>query len=103
MVKAYSIATPYYQIRGVKGEVFDVFNKKHNAIKKAIGLAVEYPGTDFQVVKKVYHKEAVVFSFKIETKFDFSDLQYVYSSLIKAYQKKLDKTKFWRTADEYNE
>jgi hypothetical protein len=103
MVRAYSIATPYYQVCGVKGDVFDVYNKKQNAIKKAINLAVEYPGVDFQVVKKVFQKKAVVFSVKIDTKFDFSDLQHVYDSLIKAYQKKLDKTKFWRSSDEYDE
>lgn len=100
MAKAYSIAVPRYQIRGIRGDVFDVFNKKTNAIKAAIQMAIEYPGTAFQVVKRVFKKETVVFSFKIETQTDFYDLQDVYRSIIEVYQKKLAKTRFWRKPDE---
>lgn len=96
MAQPYSIAVPRYQIRGLKGEVFDIFNKKVNAIKAAITMATDYPGATFQVVKKVFNKEKVVFSFKIETQMDFNDLQDVYRNIIDVYQKKLDKTKFWR-------
>jgi hypothetical protein len=100
MAKAYSIAVPRYRVCGVRGDFFDVFNKKTNAIKAAVKMAVEYPGTTFQVVKKVFQKETVVFSFKIETQTDFDDLQDVYRSVIEVYQKKLAKTRFWRKPDD---
>lgn len=100
MTKAYSIAVPRYHISGSNGEVFDVFNKKRNAIRAAINMATEYPGTTFRVIKKVFHKETIVFSFKIELNMNFSDLQEVYAELVKVYQTKLEKTKFWRKSNE---
>ena len=102
MAKAYSIAVPRYHIGGLNGEVFDVFNKKRNAIKAAINMAIEYPGATFRVIKKVFHKETIIFSFKIELDMDFSDLQDIYAEIVKTYQHKLDKTKFWRKTDEDN-
>lgn len=96
MTKAYSIAVPRYHIRGAKGEILDVFNKRSNAIKAATEMAVEYHGALFQVVKLVFHKETVIFSLKIDHKIDFSDLQDTYTGIIEAYQKRLLKTRFWR-------
>lgn len=92
-------ATPRYRIQGVKGEYFDVFNKRANAIKAAIQMASEYPGTTFLVVKKTLFKEKIVFRFKIESEFQFDDLQAVCNGVIEAYQKKLNKTKYWRKPD----
>jgi|SRR5579885_1222506 len=97
--KPFTIATPRYRIEGEKGEYFDVFNKRTNAIKAAIKMAAEYPGTTFLVVKLVFHKRKVVFRFKVDTQFDFDDLQDVYRGIIEVYQKKLDKTRFWRKSD----
>jgi hypothetical protein len=95
MKKQRTLETPRYRIEGVKGEYFDVFNKRTNAIKTTIKMASEYPGTTFLVVKTTYHKRKVIFQFKIENQFDFNDLQDVYRSIIDVYQKKLDKTKYW--------
>src|SRR5271157_514615 len=92
-------ATPRYRIEGVNGEYFDVFNKRANAIKAAIKMATEYPGTTFVVVKKVNLKDKVIFRFEIEIDFQFDDVQDVYRGIIEAYQKKLDKTKYWRKPD----
>jgi len=92
-------ATPRYRIETVKGQYFDVFAKKANAIKAAIGMAVEYPGTTFLVVKTTLIKKKVVFRFKIETEYQFDDLQDVYRAIIETYQQKLDKTKYWRKPD----
>lgn len=97
--KPFTIATPRYRIEGVKGEYFDVFNKRTNAIKAAIKMASDYPGTTFLVVKCVFHKRKVVFNYKVETQFDFDDMQDVYRGIIEVYQKKLDKTRFWRKSD----
>lgn len=99
MSKAYSIAVPRYQIRGIKGDVFDVFNRRTNAIQAAISMAVEYPGATFQVIKQVFHKEKLIFQFKIETQVEFDDIQDMYRSVIETYQKKLNKTRFWRKPD----
>ncbi len=88
--------TPRYQIQSVKGDYFDVFNQRKNAIRGAIKLAVEYPGATFLVIKKVNQKDKTIFRFKIEADFDFDDLQEMYCGVIEAYQKKLDKTKYWR-------
>ena len=96
MANPFTIATPRYKIEGVKGEYYDVFNKRSNAIKAAIGMAIEYPGATFLVVKHVSHKTKVIFKIKIESQFEFEDVQNVYSGIIDLYQKKLDKTKFWR-------
>lgn len=92
-------ATPRYRIEGVKGEYFDVFNKKANAIKAAIAMAVEYPGTTFLVNRKSLVSEKIIFSFKIEADYRFDDVQDVYNGIIEAYQSKLDKTKYWRKPD----
>lgn len=92
-------ATPRYRIEGVKGEYFDVFNKRKNAIKAAITLAIEYPGATFLVVKKVNFKDKIVFRFKVEVDFQFDDVQDFYRGVIEAYQEKLDKTKYWRKPD----
>jgi|SRR5579863_5379807 hypothetical protein len=91
-----TIMTPRYQIQGVKGDYFDVFSQRKNAIRGAIKLAIEYPGATFLVVKKVNQKDKTIFRFKIEADFDFDDIQEMYRGVIEAYQKKLDKTKYWR-------
>lgn len=92
-------ATPRYRIEGVKGEYFDVFNKKSNAIKAAIALAVEHPGTTFLVARTSLVSRKIIFRYKVETEFSFNDLQDVYRSIIEVYQNKLDKTKYWRKPD----
>jgi hypothetical protein len=92
-------ATPRYRIEGVKGEYFDVFGKRAKAIKAAIKLASEYPGTTFLVVKKANRKDKVIFRFKIETQFEFDDVQDIYRAFIEVYQKKLNKTKYWRKSE----
>lgn len=92
-------ASPRYRIEGVKGEFFDVFAKKANAIKATIALASEHPGTTFLVVRTTLLKKKVVFRFKLEAEFQFDDLQDVYRGIIEVYQDKLDKTKYWRKPD----
>lgn len=96
MPKAFTAKTPRYKVEGVKGEYFDVFNRRKNAIKAAIKLAVEYPGATFLVVKTVNLKTKIIFRFRIEAEFSFDDIQDVYRGMIEAYQEKLDKTKYWR-------
>lgn len=92
-------ATPRYRLEGVKGEFFDVFAKKANAIKAAIEMATEYPGTTFLVVRTTLLKKKVVFKMKIEMDFQFDDIRDVYGSMVGVYQQKLDKTKYWRKPD----
>jgi hypothetical protein len=98
-MKAFTLATPRYAIESDKGDQLDIFSKRANAIKAAINLATEYPGTTFVVVKKVFRKKKVIFSFCIDVQMDFDDVQDVYRSIIDIYQKKLDKTKYWRKID----
>jgi hypothetical protein len=95
MTKQFTFGTPRYRIEGVKGERFDVFRKRSNAIKAAVKMASEYHGVTFLVVKVTGFKEKVIFKFKIENDFHFNDLQDVYRSIIEVYQKKLNKTRFW--------
>lgn len=92
-------ATPRYRLEGVKGEFFDVFAKKANAIKAAVQMAAEYPGTTFLVVRTTFLKKKVVFRFKLEIEYQFEDIQDVYRGIIDVYQDKLDKTKYWRKPD----
>jgi len=92
-------ATPRYRIESVKGQYFDVFAKKANAIKAAIGMAAEHPGTTFLVVKTSLLKRKIIFRFKLEVEYQFDDLQDVYRGIIDVYQEKLDKTKYWRKPD----
>ncbi len=99
MPKALTAKTPRYRIEGVKGEYFDIFNRRKNAIKAAIKMGIEYPGAEFLVVKKVNLKSKIIFRFKIEAEFSFDDIQDVYRGMIEAYQEKLDKTKYWRKSD----
>jgi hypothetical protein len=98
--KSFTPATPRYRIEGVKGEYFDVFSKRANAIKAAIKMATEYPGATFVVVKKVNLKDKVIFRFRIEIDFEFDDVQDMYRGIIEAYQEKLDKTTYWRKPDD---
>jgi translation initiation factor 2 alpha subunit (eIF-2alpha) len=99
MAQSFTIATPRYRVVGVKGEYFDIFNKRANAIKKAIEMAVEYSGTTFLVEKVVLGKSEIIFRYKVDVQFAFDDLQTVCENIIKVYQKKLGKTKFWRKSD----
>jgi len=99
MKKASTASTPRYRIEGVKGEYFDVFNKRANAIKAAIAMAAEYPGTTFRVVKTTLLKSKIIFSFKIESDYAFEDLQSMCNGVIEVYQNKLNKTKYWRKPD----
>ena len=92
-------ATPRYRVEGVKGEFFDVFAKKANAIKAAVQMATEHPGVTFLVVRTTLVKKKVVFKFKLDIEYQFADLQDVYRGIIDVYQKKLDKTKYWRKPD----
>jgi hypothetical protein len=98
-MKPFNIAIPQYAIESVKGDHFDIFSKRANAIHAAIKMAAEYPGATFVVVKKVNLKRKVIFSFKIDIQMDFDDLQDVYRGVIEAYQKKMNKTKYWRKSD----
>lgn len=91
--------TPRYRVEGVKGEYYDVYNKKANAIKAAVGLATEYPGTTFLVVRTTLLKKKIVFRFKLEIEYQFDDVQDVYRGIIDTFQCKLDKTKYWRKPD----
>jgi hypothetical protein len=92
-------ATPRYRIEGVKGQYFDVFAKRANAIKAAISMALEYPGTTFIVVKSTLISRKVIFRYKVDAEFAFRDLQDVYRGIIEVYQEKLNKTKYWRKPD----
>lgn len=97
MKKLYTtIATPEYTIKNAKGDHFDVFKKRENAIAAAIEMAFEYPGATFIVIKKVFMKEKEVFSFKFDSKYDFEDFQIIFNSILNASQNKLKKTKYWR-------
>lgn len=98
--KPFTPATPRYRVEGVKGEYYDVFSKRANAIKAAVQMAADYPGATFVVVKKVNLKDKVIFRFKIETEFKFDDLQDMLRAVVEVYQKKLDKTKYWRKPDD---
>ena len=100
MPKALTARTPRYRIEGVKGEYFDIFSQRKNAIRAAIKLASEYPGTTFVVVKKVNLKDKIIFRFKVEMEFQFDDIQDVLHGVVEAYQEKLDKTKYWRKPDD---
>lgn len=93
-------STPRYRIEGVKGEYFDVFAKRANAIKAAISMAVEYPGTTFLVVRTTLVSQKIIFRYKVEAEFSFDDLQDVYRGLVEVYQEKLNKTKYWRKPDD---
>ena len=101
-MKAFTIANPRYAVESVKGDYFDIFAKRVNAIKAAIKMGAEYPGTTFVVVKKVNHKHKVIFQFKVDIQMDFEDLQEVYRGIVETYGKKLDKTKYWRKSDGRN-
>lgn len=100
MPKALSARTPRYKVESVKGEYFDTFSRRKNAIKAAIKLATEYPGATFIVVKKVNLKDKIIFRFKVEIEFQFDDIQDVLGGIVEAYQEKLDKTKYWRKPDD---
>jgi|SRR6185369_13507919 hypothetical protein len=102
-MKPFTIATPRYAVESVKGDHFDIFNKRVNAIKAAIKLASEYPGTTFVVVKKVFRKRKVIFSFQLDIHMDFDDMQDVFKNIIDVYQKKLGKTKYWRKSNGTND
>lgn len=98
-MKPFTLATPRYAIENSKGDNLDIFRRRANAIKAAIKLAVEYPGTTFVVVKKVFRKKKVIFSFRIDAQLDFDDVQDFYRSIIEVYQKKFNKTRYWRKSD----
>jgi hypothetical protein len=99
MSKIMTGSSPRYRIESVKGKYFDVFAKKANAIKAAIALATEHPGTTFLVVRTTLIKKKVIFRFKLEIEYQFDDIQDVYQGIVDVYQKKLDKTKYWRDPD----
>jgi hypothetical protein len=99
MPPALTAKTPRYRIESVKGELFDTFKQRKNAIRGAVRMAIEYPGATFLVIKMVNLKSKVIFRVKIEVDFEFEDVQDMYSGLIQVYQKKLDKTKYWRKSE----
>lgn len=99
-MKSFTIATPRYAVESANGSHLDIFAKRVNAIRAAIRLASEYPGTTFIVVKKVHRKRKTIFSFKIDVSMDFDDVQDVYRGILDTYQKKFNKTRFWRKLDE---
>ena len=92
-------STPRYRIEGVKGQYYDVFSKRANAIKAAVEMAVEYPGTTFLVVRTTLVSRKVIFKYRVEIEFDFNDLQDVYRGIVEVYQERLNKTKYWRKPD----
>jgi len=100
MRRPLTIKTPRYLIENERGDHFDIFNQRKNAIKKAISLGIEYPGATFLVIKRVNQKNNVIFRFKIDVECSINDIQDMYRGIIDSYQGKLDKTRFWRKADE---
>lgn len=103
MIKPFTIATPQYAIESIKGDHFNIFSKRNNAIKNCIKMATEFPGATFVVIKKTFNKRKLIFSFKLEIQSDFEDVQTIYSSLTEVYQKKLDKTKYWRKSNGFGD
>ena len=97
-----TIATPQYFVKSVKGDFFNIFNKRENAIKEAIKMAFDYHQTTFIVTKKVLTKEKKIFSFKFDSEFEFDDFQTIHNAILNNSRMKLDKTKFWRK-NELNE
>lgn len=102
MSKSFKASVPRYLIESVNGDYFDIYNKKINAIQAAIDLAIQYPGVTFVVVKKILHKRTIIFRYALTMQAEFADLKNVYNSIIKTYQNKLDKMKYWREADEHS-
>lgn len=98
-MKAFTTAVPRYAVESAKGDYLDIFSQRDHAIKAAIKLATEYPGATFVVVKKVHRKRKIIFSFTLDLKMNFDDVQDVYRGIISVYQKKLNKTRFWRKSD----
>lgn len=99
MSNPFTIATPQYHVKGIGGELLNVFGKRSNAISAAIDLAVEYPGDNFVVIRRANRKNKIIFSVSIDIKSAFSDIPDVYGKLFSVYQKKLNKTKLWRKTD----
>lgn len=91
--------TPRYAVESAKGDHLDVFNKRVNAIKAAVKLAAQYPGTTFVVVRKTLLKRKIVFSFRLEVQMDFDDVQDVYRAITEVFQQKFNKTRYWRKSD----
>lgn len=99
MVQLFRTSTPQYVVCGTDDQHFDIFNKKRKAIKKALEMAMEYPGTTFQVCEKVNWESKVIFSINIEVKCKFEDVPDYYHNIIDLCRNKLDKMKFWRKPD----
>lgn len=99
MRKPFTIAVPRYYIYGINKEFLDIFNKRENAITKAIEFASDFPGATFLVVKKVFYKEETIFTIKLDINVDFADTQTFYQGMLKAYEKKMHKIKYWRKFD----
>ena len=68
MVQPFRTSTPQYVVCGTDDQHFDIFNKKRKAIKKALEMAMEYPGTTFQVCEKINWESKVIFSINIDVK-----------------------------------
>lgn len=97
MKKLYTtIAVPEYFIRNPKGDHFNFFRRRENAIKAAIKMAFEYPNATFVVIKKVFMKEKQIFSFKFDAEFDFEDFKTVHQSILEMSSSKLEKAHLWR-------
>lgn len=92
-------STSRYRIESVKGHYFDVFASRANAIKAAVEMATEYPGTTFVVVRTSLLSRKIIFRYKVEVEFSFDDVQDVYRAIMDVYQEKLNKTKYWRKPD----
>ena len=88
-----------YRVEGVNGEFYDVFKTRKRAIRTAIQIATEYPGTTFLVIKRGLTISKTLFRFCLDAEYQFEDLQDVLQSMIDVFQKKLNKTKYWRKSD----
>lgn len=94
-MKAITTGTIRYRVQDTSGQVLSVYGQKRNAIKRTIKFAIEFPGTQFIVMRKTVKTEKIVFKFIFDAEFSFSDIKDVYAGFVSAFSEKEMKTKVW--------
>lgn len=99
MEQVFSTNTPRYEVRCPGWEHLEIFNDQKEAYQAAFNLCLQFPNTDFFVIKKVNWEETVIFKLNINLSCGIDNIQEFYKSMVNLFQNKLVETIAWRRED----
>lgn len=99
MKQEFSTNTPRYEVRSPGWDHLEVFDDQKEAYQAVFNFALQFPNTEFCVVKKVNWDEEVIFKLNVNLTCGLDNIKEFYKSMVDLFQAKLVETTTWRRQD----